>query len=112
MVEEIPGLPRMTPIQLLEAQTQILAEIHQAHLEEINVLQTQTETLNSALMAITYRIQEQDFTNMKIEDINMPFLDLVSFMIKVTVAAIPSGLIIAIIYIILAGAWSFLEAVF
>jgi hypothetical protein len=112
MVEEVSGLPQMSLNQLLEAQTQILAEIHQAHLEEIGTLRTQTETLNNALIAITYLIQEQDFTNMKIEAINMSFLDLVSFMIKLTVAAIPSGLIIAIIYIILAGAWSFLEAVF
>jgi hypothetical protein len=111
MVEGVSGLPQMSINQSLEAQPQILAEIHQAHLEEINVLRIQTETLYNALTSITYRIQEQDFTNMRITDINMSFIDLVCFMINITLAAITSGLIIALLLLILAGVWRFLEAV-
>lgn len=86
---------QMTPVQLLETQLKYLDAIHKAQLKETIALQEQTEKL-SHLIARAYDIN--DLIHVKIEDINMPFVALVGFLIKVALAAVPAGIIFGSVY--------------
>ncbi|HLA98455.1 MAG TPA: hypothetical protein VJL34_08370 [Anaerolineales bacterium] len=57
----------------------------------INYLKAINEQLNAS--RTTYR-------HVKIEDINMPFIAMVGFMIKITLASIPAALIIALLWLL------------
>ncbi len=50
---------------------------------------------SNALMA-----KSNDITHIKIEDVNMPFVALIGFLLKVALAGIPAAIILAILYTI------------
>jgi hypothetical protein len=46
---------------------------------------------------------EEETKKVVVTDIKMPFWSMVWFMVKLAIAAIPAGIILAIIYLLLAG---------
>jgi hypothetical protein len=87
----------MTPIQLLQAQLRYLDEIHKAQLKETIALKEQTEKLTRV---IAKGYEKDEIARVKIEDVNMPFMALVGFLVKVALAGIPAGIILGILYAI------------
>ncbi len=83
---------QMTPVQLLEAQLQYLEGIHK-YLEEMYKYLDG----NHKFLEAIHKTQISD-RPVRIEDVNMPFVALIGFMVKVAIAAIPAGLIMGLIY--------------
>jgi hypothetical protein len=83
-----PSATQASPVDLLSRQVQLLADLQQMQRqqhEQIERLIAQNQRLIAAFRAV------------KIADINMPFMALVGFIIKVSLAAIPAYIILAII---------------
>jgi hypothetical protein len=77
--------PRKKPTELLETQAQTLADIYQLQLE-------QQKVLNAMFARPQHRV--------KVVDANMPFWNLVGFIIKITLAAIPAYIILGFIALV------------
>jgi|GEM_PF-1620809 len=99
------------PVELLEMQVQILAELSQEQRkqqEQIEQLRAEQKTLTRGVGVIAESLtglgqmlrnylQSYPEGRVKIADVNMPFLSLVGFIIKVSLAAIPAYIIVLIL---------------
>lgn len=88
------------PVDILQEQAICLSNIYQAQLEQLSLLRSQNEHLRQALKAIK-RTAPLDFMLVNVENINMPFWDLVGFLLKLTFAWIPALIILGIFYFII-----------
>ena len=90
-----------SPTAMLAAQTQSLADlvaIQQAQSVQIEELKKQ----NERLIGITVDTKrEKSLSQVKIENINMPFWAMVGFLIKLSLASIPAMIILTVIFGIL-----------
>lgn len=77
--------------QLLQAQVDALEKITDLQRSQIRTL----EQLKISMAGSTR-------TSVKIEDFNMPFMNLVGLLVKIALASIPAAIILAIVYAILA----------
>ena len=68
--------------------------------KQLNLLREQNAAILSYLKAIQEQLNTSSarYQHVKIEDINMPFLAMVGFMVKITLASIPAALIIAALW--------------
>lgn len=53
---------------------------------------------NNRLIEFLEADEEDGLLHVKVEDVNMPFWSLAAFMVKVTAAAIPAAIMIALLY--------------
>jgi sorbitol-specific phosphotransferase system component IIBC len=86
-----------SPTAMLAAQTKSLAElveIQKAQNEQIEELQHQNERIIGALARSE---RGSVLTHVKIEDLNMPFMALVGFLVKLSLASIPAMIILALV---------------
>jgi sorbitol-specific phosphotransferase system component IIBC len=111
-----PSNQTPSPTAMLAAQTKSLAElveIQKAQNEQIEELQHQNERIIGALARSE---RGSVLTHVKIEDINMPFMALVGFLVKLSLASIPAMLILALLYflvvVVLGGLFAGLFAAF
>ena len=89
-----------SPTELLAAQTQSLSEL----VEIQNIQKVQIAELKSQNERMIVLLSKQqpvslgtDEVHVKIENINMPFIALVGFMIKASLASIPAAIILALL---------------
>lgn len=91
-----------SPTALLAAQSQSLAElvaIQKAQSAQIEALRQQ----NERLIAVNQNAgQSRGLSAVRIENINMPFWSLVTFLIKLSLASIPAMLILWVIFAVIA----------
>lgn len=85
------------PMDVLQQQASRLEEINQAQQEQIGLLKAQNEQLNLILQASSKPADASALAHVKIENVNMPFWELVGFLIKLSVAWIPAMIIMGII---------------
>jgi hypothetical protein len=74
--------PQRNPTELLETQAQTLEDIYELQLQ-------QQKALNALLTSPQYRV--------KVIDVNIPFWNLVGFIVKIALAAIPAYIILGFI---------------
>ncbi|GJM42880.1 MAG: hypothetical protein DHS20C20_31620 [Ardenticatenaceae bacterium] len=86
-VEKSPVEPNAT--QLLQAQVNSLAEIADMQRQQIKALEQIKRNAGG-------------LTGVKIQDFNMPFMNLVGIMVKIALASIPAAIVLTIIYFIIA----------
>ncbi len=89
-----------SPTELLAAQTQSLSElveIQNAQKVQIAELKSQNERMIVLLSKQQPVSLGTDELHVKIENINMPFIALVGFMIKASLASIPAAIILALL---------------
>ena len=89
-----------SPTELLAAQTQSLTElveIQNAQKVQIAELKSQNERMIVLLSKQQPVSLGTDEVHVKIENINMPFIALVGFMIKASLASIPAAIILALL---------------
>lgn len=107
MTAESTPTGQKNPMDVLQLQAARLAEICQAQQEQIGLLRSQNEQLNLILQASAKPAGASTLTRVKIENIDIPFWDLVGFLIKLTFAWIPAmffiGLIALFISLIFGG---------
>ena len=96
---------QMTPVQLLEAQLRYLEGIHK-YLDEMY----KYFDPNMKYLEAIYKNQPSE-RPVRIEDVNMPFMALVGFLVKVALAAIPAGLILGLFYFFVTALFGGLLAV-
>ncbi len=95
------GAAPQTPTQLLQAQVQLLEEIRQGQQVEIGQLRQQNQQLSSVLTAFSQQqAPTSAVTTVTIENFNMPFLAIVGFLIKLTLASIPAAIVLGIIWFV------------
>lgn len=75
--------------QLLQAQVSSLTEIAELQRQQIKALEQ-------------IKLHSGGRTSVKIEDFNMPFMNLVGLLVKVALASIPAAIILTIVYFIIA----------
>jgi hypothetical protein len=85
-IEQSPVATSAT--QLLQAQVNSLTEIAEMQRHQTKALE-QLKHVSGGL------------TSVKIEDFNMPFMNLVGLMVKIALASIPAAIILAIVYFII-----------
>ncbi len=88
-----------SPVALLAKQTQSLSDLVELQkLQKVQIadLKRQNEQIIERLSGLLSLGNNP--TEVNIENINMPFLDLVGFMVKVAVASIPAAIIIGLLY--------------
>lgn len=100
MINESPNSPSKDPTDLLYEQVQRLSEIHQAQQVQISLLSDQNERLIAALKTLAAEREPSSSRHVKIEDINMPFVALVGFMVKIAFASIPAAILIGLFYFV------------
>jgi AmiR/NasT family two-component response regulator len=89
-----------SPTELLAAQTQSLSElveIQNTQKVQIAELKSQNERMIVLLSKQQPVSLGTDEVHVKIENINMPFIALVGFMIKASLASIPAAIILALL---------------
>lgn len=97
MTTESTPTVQKSPMDVLQLQADHLADICQAQQEQIGLLKSQNEQLHQILQASAKPAGASALTRVKIEHIDIPFWDLVSFLIKLTFAWIPAMVVIGII---------------
>ena len=94
------------PAETLELQLDNLTEIVKGQQEQIKILNAQNEKL-SVLIGMADALPDDDgVLNVKIENVNMPFMALVGFLVKFSLASIPAALVMGVItslFIVLFG---------
>jgi hypothetical protein len=107
------SFPQRSPTELLDEQTKalsLLVEIQRKQDGHITKLTTQNERMIQLLSDLLLNeTTPQDDYPVTIENFNMPFLDLVGILVKISLAAIPAAIVIAMIYFLVV---TFLGAVF
>ncbi len=92
-----------SPTELLSTQASALVELVEIQKDQkvqIEELQRQNERLIGLLAQDK---KETSLAHVKIEDVNVPFMALVGFLVKVSLASIPAMIIMALIYGVIAG---------
>ncbi len=92
---------KKSPTELLAEQTTYLSalvDIQSKQKDQITELERQNEKIIESLADL---VDKGDSTlDVNIENINMPFMDLVGFMVKIAIASIPAAIFIGILYAI------------
>lgn len=104
-----PPTQSANPTQLLERQTQLLSDLYEIQVQQqrqIEALVTQNRALAQGLQAMG-GAGNRPAGVVKIADVNMPFMSLVGFIIKVALASIPAyiimGILAGIVFLVLGG---------
>lgn len=84
----------------LEAEVSSLKEIAATQQAQLKSLE-QTNQKLVALMEHRANQPQAGVTGVKIQDFNMPFMNLVGLLVKVALASIPAGIVLTIIYAII-----------
>lgn len=85
------------PTETLELQLQMLTEIVKDQKEELEIVRAQNEKL-FAIGSLIKKFHEKDGQiHVKIDNFNMPFLSMVVFLVKLSLAAIPAYIIMGIL---------------
>jgi AmiR/NasT family two-component response regulator len=93
-------IQQKSPTELLAAQTQSLSELveiqnsQKAQIAELKSLNERMVELLSKQPQLSFG---KDEVHVKIENINMPFVAMVGFIIKASLASIPAAIILALI---------------
>jgi hypothetical protein len=90
MSNQEPITPPKNPTQLLQEQLTTLSAI----------LLSQQET-NRLLTELHEELSEENDNHVEVDDFNMPMNSIIGFLIKLSVASIFAGIIIAIIYFVI-----------
>ena len=101
------------PVELLEVQVQKLTEIAQSQQEQLRMLKAQSDKLSALIGAVDQLRQDEDdddLDHVKIEDVNMPFMAMVGFLVKVSLASIPAAIILSVLGFLLFALFGFLTA--
>ena len=88
-----------SPQELLKDQVELLQEIRRL-LESLQASQNASEAIVTDLRDVNRRIQEQG-SNVNIQNVNMPFWSMVGLIIKWSIAAIPAGIVMLVIGLII-----------
>lgn len=65
--------------------------------------QIEQEKTDLTKMAWNKKPKEESLQRVTVTDINIPFISLVSFLVKLAIAAIPAAIIVTIFWMIIAG---------
>jgi len=88
---------RRTPVETLEEQLRALEQIVRNQQEQLAKLTSQDDKI-SALLDIANGLQGRaGCFRVRIESIDMPFMEMVNLLVKVSLAAIPAALIVVIV---------------
>lgn len=96
---ETPSAQSKQPLALLEDQVQLLSDIReiqknqQAQLEELKIQNIRLIDL----LASQQQVDGAGLDHVKVENFNMPFLSLVGFLIKMTIASIPAAIVVSVL---------------
>lgn len=95
MAENDQDLQNMNPTELLREQ---VIQLRQTQTALVHIQENQTKILESlaGLHAIN-RGQDADSMDVFVNDINMPFVSMIGFIIKWSIAAIPAGIILFLV---------------
>ncbi len=95
-----PSSPtQKNPIEILQEQVIRLNDICRIQQEQVDLLRAQNQQITQALQTITKSTEAKWLLHVKVEDIDVPFGNLVGFLLKMTFAWIPVTIVLGIIYL-------------
>ena len=101
MIMQSPPSNQKNPMDLLQEQVIRLSDIYKVQQEQLLLLRSQNEQIGQTLQIIKKQTISSALTHVKIEDVNMPFMALVGFLFKMTIAWVPVWIAIGIIYLVI-----------
>lgn len=99
-----PVSKKVNPTQLLQNQVELLERIRELEVAQQQLLNEVQRTVTGIETDLSdwygSSAEAQDVT---ISNFNMPFVDLIGFLVKIALASIPAAIIIGIVYFIVFG---------
>lgn len=90
-------IERKNPTDLLVEQLENLKELVKIQQEQLQIARIQNENMVRTLNIVNEFKDANRYFNIKIQDVNIPFMALIGLLIKVTLASIPAALIIGLL---------------
>jgi hypothetical protein len=97
MSDQGSGVQSKSPTELLQEQSRYLGEICRTQQEQIGLLKEQNRQLVRVLETLDEHVGDASPVN--VENVNMPFGALVGFLVKLSLASIPAGIVMAVLSI-------------
>lgn len=92
---------QVTSNDSLQKQVASLSQIAESQQAQLKSLEQTNQQLVTLMERQAARPQSTS-TGVKIEDINMPFMNMVGLLVKIALASIPAAIILTIVYFIIA----------